>query len=454
MIKFFALTENVEKMLKTGEKINVIGAGLAGCEAALFLADKGHTVFLFEMKPKFKSPAHKLNTFAELVCSNSLKSVEHTSAGGLLKFELETLGCQLLEVAKKCAVPAGGALAVDRNKFSSAVTDKIFNHPNIKVIDKKITEINLAEPTIIATGPLTDDELFLNIQKLIGTNNCYFFDAVAPIIDGETIDFNYAFWANRYDKGGTGDYLNCPLSKEEYNLFHKELINGKLAKLEELEKIKVFEGCMPVEVMAGRGLNSLRFGPMKPVGLYENGIRPYAVLQLRKEDEQGKMFNMVGFQTNLTFPEQKRIFSLIPALKNAEFIRYGVLHRNSYVNAPSCLNIFCELNMHENIYIAGQLSGVEGYVESIASGLYVAINMHRKLMQKSLIPISTETAMGAMFDYISKSSTVNFQPMNANYGIIKPLETQIRDKNERKQIIFERSKEKINQYKEKIYGKS
>lgn len=433
--------------------VNVIGAGLAGSEASLYLANKGIKVNLFEMKPILKTPAHKSDNFGELVCSNSLKSVDPTNASGLLKLELKSLGCSLLEIAEKSKVSAGNALAVDREKFSSEITKRIKENPLIKVINAKIDNINITEPTIIATGPLTEEKLYENLQELIGKQNCYFYDAIAPIIATNTIDFNHAFCGNRYGKGDEdGDYINCTLSKEEYEVFYKELINAKTADLHEFEK--VFEGCMPVEVMAKRGFEALRFGPMKPVGLFdkEKNQRPYAVLQLRKENESGDSVNMVGFQTNLLFGEQKRVFGTIPALKNAEYLRFGQMHRNSYINAPTCLDEFSRLKEYQNIFIAGQLSGVEGYVESIASGLFCAIQMSRFLEKKPLVSLSSKTIIGALMNYISKTITTNFQPMNANYGIINSNLESIKDKEQKRNKIKDISLAEIEKFKEIING--
>ncbi len=432
--------------------VNVIGAGLAGCESALFLANMGIKVNLFEMKPKVKTSAHKLDSFCELVCSNSLKSEDIETASGLLKVELLKLGSRVLKVAKLCSVPAGNSLSVDRNMFSEQVTKLIKENKNINICECLIEEINLTEPTIIATGPLTDDKLMNNLKKYIGGSNCYFYDAVAPIVTFDSIDMNCAFWGNRYDKGGEqGDYLNLPLSKDEYTKFYNELINAETVELKDFEK--VFEGCMPIEVMAKRGYEVMRFGPLKPVGLFDKRLteRPYAVVQLRKENENGTLLNLVGFQTNLTFKEQKRVFSLIPALKNAEFIRYGVMHRNSFINAPLCLNSCSQLKEYPNIFIAGQLSGVEGYVESIGSGLISAINMYRYINKRNLMPLPSTTCIGAILNYISNTaSPFNFQPMNANYGIID-CNVQFQDKKEKKRYIYENSMKEIDKYLTKCF---
>ena len=426
-------------------KVKVIGAGLAGCECALFLANNNIQVELYEMKPDKKTPAHKSNKYAELVCSNSLKSTDLTTASGLLKKELETLGCSLLKIAKENSVEAGSALAVDREKFATSVTQAILNNPNITVINQCVEEIKVGENIVIATGPLTDDKLYKNLSKLIGEQNCYFYDAIAPIILTESIDMNVAFWGNRYDKGSLkGDYLNLPLNKEEYDLFYNELINAKRVELKDFEK--VFESCMAVEVLAKRGKDALRFGPMKPVG-FNLEKKPYAVVQLRKENLDGTSVNMVGFQTNLLYNEQKRVFSLLPGLKNCEFLRYGQMHRNSYINAPVCLNEYSALKKHKNIFIAGQLSGVEGYMESIASGLYTGYNMLRLLQGKANIPLPNNTCLGAMIDYIISASSSNFQPINANYGIIS-VDKPIKDKKLKREYILNNSIKQIEMWRD------
>ncbi len=430
--------------------VNIIGAGLAGCEAAYFLAQHGIKVKLYEMKSIKKTPAQKSENYAELVCSNSLKSTEPLSASGLLKLELESLDCFLLKCAKKCSVPSGNALSVDREKFSDMITQTIKNNKNIEIINQVVENIDTNIPTIIATGPLCDDKLFQNLSKLIGNDNCYFYDAIAPIVSLDSIDMTRAFWANRYDKGETQDYLNCWLTKDEYEVFVKELTNAKCVELHDFEKLKVFEGCMPVEVLAKRGERSLRYGPMKPVGLSQHTQqKPYAIVQLRKENSSGTCLNMVGFQTNLLFGEQKRVFSLIPALRNAEFLRYGTMHRNSYINAPNCLNVYSQLKNYPNIFVAGQISGVEGYVESIASGLYSAINMLLYICGEKLQSLPPSTVIGALMNYITTSSPVNFQPMNANYGIID--HQRLDDKQEKKQLILDTSLKYIQKFKEELW---
>ena len=434
--------------------VNIIGAGLAGCEAANFLASKGTKVKLYEMKNIKKTPAQKLDGFAELVCSNSLKSTEPLSASGMLKLELEKLDCFLLKIAKQCAVPSGNALSVDRELFSQLVTNSIKNNKNIEIFDDIVEKIDISKPTIIATGPLCDDKLFKNLSDLIGSSNCYFYDAIAPIVSADSIDYSRAFWANRYDKGETQDYLNCWLNKQEYEKFVNELVSAETIELKSFEKLKVFEGCMPIEVLAKRGERSLRYGPMKPVGLsrHVEKEKPYAIVQLRKENSQASCLNLVGFQTNLKFGEQQRVFSLIPALKNAEFLRYGTMHRNSYINAPKCLNIYSQLKEYKNVFVAGQISGVEGYVESIASGLYSAINMWLYINDKQLIRLEDCTCIGAMLKYITSASEDNFQPMNANYGIIS-CDKHFEDKRQKKQYMLEKAMSEIERFKEEYNGK-
>ena len=402
------------------------------------------------MKRLQKNPAQKSDNLADLVCSNSLKSTDPLSASGLLKLEMEKLGSSLLSIAKECQVPSGGALSVNREQFAEKVTLAIKNNSNIQIIDQIVTKIDCTKPTIIACGPLINNQLFENLKKLIGDDSCYFYDAIAPIVTLDSVDMNYAYWGNRYNKGNTPDYLNCLLNKTEYDTFYNELINAKCVELHEFEKLKVFEGCMPVEVLAKRGYDGLRYGPMKPVGIKDprKDEKPYAVVQLRKEDLLGNNLNMVGFQTNLTFPEQKRVFGLIPALKNAEFVRYGTMHRNSFVNAPKCLNEFSQLKNFPSIFIAGQLSGVEGYVESMASGLYVAINMLQKLQGKNMQSLPNTTVLGAMINYIAFAPEKNFQPMNANYGIVQA--ENLRNKEEKKQKILQVSMQQIDNFLEKI----
>lgn len=426
-------------------KIDVIGAGLAGCECAMQIADRGFEVNLIEMKPIKKSPAHHVDTFAELVCSNSLKSNDVNTAGGLLKEELRILGSHVIECADKTRVPAGGALAVDRDLFSQAVTEKIKSYKNIKVINK-IAEKAEGDITVFASGPLTDDALIGEISRICKNDFLHFFDAAAPIITYDSIDFDSAFISSRYDKG-TDDYINCPMNKEEFEAFWNELVKAETAHVKDFEENMVFEGCMPIEVMAKRGMDTIRFGPLKPVGLIDprTGRRPWAVLQLRKENNYNTMYNLVGFQTHLTWPEQRRVFSVIPALKNAEFVRYGVMHKNTYINSPDLLDKNFALLDNQNIYFAGQISGVEGYVESIASGLVAGLSIVNKLLDKPQLDFSTQTITGALAQYISSANGKYFQPMNANFGILDELGFAERDKKKKKELLATRSVEKMKQ---------
>ncbi len=414
--------------------VNVFGAGLAGCEAAYQLAKRGVCVKLYDMKPNKKTPAHNSDMFAELVCSNSLKAKRVESAAGLLKEEMRHLDSLLVKCADKCAVPAGGALAVDREAFSALVTEQIKNHNNIEFICKEVTSIPDDEISIIATGPLTSDALSLYITQMLG-DQLSFFDAAAPIVSAESIDMEHAFYESRYGKGGTDDYLNCPLNKEEYEIFYNELVNAERAPVHDFDvrDPKVYEGCMPIEVLAQRGVDTIRFGPMKPVGLRDpqTGHRPWAVLQLRKETASGEMFNLVGFQTNLKFDEQKRVFSLIPALKNAEFHRFGVMHRNTFINSPKLLNADYTLKSNKNILFAGQITGVEGYMESASSGLIAGINAYLTACGKKTIVLPEYTMIGSLSKYISDETVNDFQPMGANFGVLPQLENRPRDKAER-----------------------
>lgn len=422
-------------------KITVIGAGLCGCEAAYHIANQGIKVDLIEMKPLHKTPAHRSDLFAELVCSNSLKATRLDSASGLLKEEMRRLGSVCLMAADKSAVAAGGALAVDREKFSQIITDIIKSHPNINVITTRADSIPTDGITIVATGTLTDGEFAKSIQKLCTDDFLNFYDAAAPIVMADSIDMKKAFFASRYDRGGA-DYINCPMNKQEYEIFYNELVNAEVAKLNEFDKRpKVYEGCMPIEVLAKRGIDSIRFGPLKPVGLTDprTGRRPWAVVQLRRENAAGTMYNMVGFQTNLKFPEQKRVFSLIPGLENAEFARYGVMHRNSFINSPKLLNPDFSLRTHPNIFFAGQLSGVEGYMESAASGIIAGINAVLRLKGKAPFILPEHTMIGALARYISDESVVDFQPMGANFGVLPPLENVIKNKKERYMALSRRS---------------
>ncbi|MCH5155808.1 MAG: methylenetetrahydrofolate--tRNA-(uracil(54)-C(5))-methyltransferase (FADH(2)-oxidizing) TrmFO [Clostridiales bacterium] len=411
--------------------VNIIGAGLAGSEAALYLADRGVKVNLYEAKPLWYSPAHSKPDFAEIVCSNSLKSTVTTTAGGTLKNELDILGCTLLKIAREVSVPAGSALAVDRDAFSARVTNAVRSNANITVIDKIVTQLNREEITVVCAGPVCHDGLADALSNITGEKSLHFFDAAAPIITAECIDYSRAFFGARYGKGDA-DYLNCPMNKQEYLEFYNALITAERA----VDKVGgVFEGCMPVEVMAARGEDALRFGPLRPVGFRDAG-KPYAVLQLRRENAEGTLYNLVGFQTNLKFGEQKRVFSLIPALKNIEIVRYGVMHRNTFINAPVALTSELRLKNAPNIFIAGQLCGVEGYVESIATGLLAAINARKLLYNEPISAPPEYTVLGALIKYIT-TPNMDFQPMNANFGIL-PMIDGVK-KADRKQAYYDRS---------------
>ncbi len=429
------------------KKVKVIGAGLAGCEAALQLAKYGIATELYEMKPKKFSPAHHSESFAELVCSNSLKAERVENACGLLKEEMKHFGSVMMQAAEISRVPAGGALAVDREKFSEYITEKIKNEPLITVINDEVTEINSDEYTIIATGPLTSEPLAKAISELTGADELAFYDAAAPIVTKESIDFDKVFYAARYDRG-TADYINCPMTKDEYTEFYNALIEAETAQLKEFESSNVFEGCMPVEVMAKRGFETLTFGPLKPVGLVNPKTGKddaYAVVQLRQDNAEASLYNLVGFQTNLKWGEQKRVFSMIPGLENAEFIKYGVMHRNTFINSPKLLDRFYRMRKYPKIYFAGQITGVEGYVESAASGLIAGYNLARELLEKPMAEPSSKTAIGALALYISNESNTAFQPMNANFGIIEGLNEKIRKKQERYAKIAQRALEIISQ---------
>ena len=422
--------------------INVIGAGLAGCEAAWQIATRGVEVSLFEMKPRKFTPAHRNKNFAELVCSNSLKAERISSAAGLLKAEMRILRSLLMECADICKVPAGGALAVDREKFSELVTQKIRSNPLIKIVETEVAKLPQKDVTIVATGPLTSENLADEISKLCG-GSLSFFDAAAPIITAESIDMNHAFFASRYNKGDDDAYINCPLNKDEYEAFYHELIYAQRAEIHDadVQNPKVYEGCMPVEIMAQRGLDTLRFGPMKPVGLRDpkTGNRPWAVLQLRKENTDGTLYNMVGFQTNLKFLEQKRVFSMIPALKNADFMRYGVMHRNTFINSPEVLNSDFSFRPNSKIFFAGQITGVEGYMESAASGIIAGINAVKRLKNEKPLVLPRETMIGALSNYVNAGSQNEFQPMGANFGILPSLDSHIKDKKARYEALANRS---------------
>lgn len=427
--------------------IKVIGAGLAGAEAAWQIARKGIEVELYEMRPERMTPAHHTDRFAELVCSNSLKGAGLDNAAGLLKEEMRRLDSLLMRVADQHSVPAGGALAVDREKFSREVTETLENHPLIRIHREEVKALPESEIAVIATGPLTSDELALQIQKITGEDALSFYDAAAPIVTLESINMDKAFWASRYDKGDP-DYLNCPMTEEEYKTFYQELLQAEAAEVKGFEKGKVFEGCMPVEVMAARGEQTLTFGPLKPVGLIDSrtGKRSFAVVQLRKENREGTLFNLVGFQTHLKWGEQQRVFRLIPGLENAEFVRYGVMHRNTFLNAPNVLKADFSLKKSPNLFFAGQITGVEGYVESIASGLVAGINAVRSLNGLPLLVFPEETALGALARHLEGSPSVNFQPMNMNFGLLPPLEVRIKAKREKNSRISERALAKLGEF--------
>lgn len=431
------------------EYINVIGAGLAGCEAAMQIASRGIMVHLYEMKPKKKTPAHHSDLFGELVCSNSLKAMRVESAAGLLKEEMRVLNSYLMKCAEQCTVPAGGALAVDRNIFSKLITDGIKSNENIKIFEEEITEIPDDALTVIATGPLTSDLFAEKIYDTFG-NSLSFFDAAAPIVSAESIDMELTFCASRYGKGDGDDYINCPMNKEEYEEFYNALVTAERAPLHDFDvnNPKVYEGCMPVEVMAQRGENTLRFGPMKPVGLTnpKTGHRAWAVLQLRKENESGTMYNLVGFQTNLKFAEQRRVFSLIPALHNAEFYRYGVMHRNTFLNSPKILNADFSVRENKNLFFAGQITGVEGYMESASSGIIAGINAVRRLRGLQSFVLPKDTMIGALAGYISDEYVEKFQPMGANFGVLPELENRPREKSERGKAYSDRALKSLEDY--------
>ena len=420
-------------------QVNVIGAGLAGCECAAVLAERGIGVRLFEMKPSRRSPAHRSDGFAELVCSNSLRSDKLDNAVGLLKQELRCLGSLIMRCADATSVPAGGALAVDRELFSKAVTEAILSNPNIEVVTEEVTSIPEG-PTVIATGPLTDGKLLTAIEELLG-DSLHFFDAAAPIVTAESLNMERIFAASRYDRGS--DYLNCPMTRLEYFLFIRALTEAKTAPLHEFETVNVFEGCMPVEIMAKRGDLTLAYGPLKPVG-FENctasdGKKPFAVVQLRKENLEGTLYNIVGFQTNLKFGEQRRVFGMIPGLENAEYMRYGVMHRNSFLKSPKHLTPYYSLRSRPELFFAGQLTGVEGYVESASSGFIAGINMARYLKGEAPIDFTRKTAMGALAHYVSEYNGGSFQPMNANFGIMESLQDAPREKLKRFLALSDRS---------------
>ncbi len=429
--------------------VKIIGAGLAGCEAAWQLAKRGVKVKLYEMKPHKMSPAHKSLDFAELVCSNSLRADGIYNAVGLLKEEMRRLGSLIMECADATRVPAGGALAVDRDGFAKMVTQKIKACPNIEVISEEVTQINPDEYTIVAAGPLASDLLAQTILKLTGDDSLHFYDAAAPIVAYDSIDMTKAFKAARYGKGGD-DYINCPMTKEEYIAFRTELIKAEGAPVHEgVDNPKVFEGCMPIEVMAARGEDTMRFGPLKPVGLTSphDGSRPYAVVQLRQDNAAASMYNIVGFQTHLKFGEQKRVFGMIPGLQNAEFVRYGVMHRNTYINSPKCLTDNYNMKQFPKVYFAGQITGVEGYIESASSGLWAGVCAACSVLGKTVPQISAKTAIGALAKYISNPAVTHFQPMNVNFGIFEDLGVRIKDKKQKAEKYSERALAEIEAIK-------
>lgn len=427
-------------------KATVIGAGLAGCEAAWQLAQAGVQVTLAEMKPVHFSPAHHSGGFAELVCSNSLKAERLASAAGLLKAEMKALGSLCVSCAYESRVPAGGALAVDREQFSRLVTEKICAHERITVEHREVTTIPTEGVTVVAAGPLASDALARDIFALCG-EGLSFYDAAAPIVSADSIDLDHAFTQSRYGRGGEDDYINCPMDKSEYEAFYEALLHAERAELHSFDKKRgVYEGCMPIEVMASRGADTMRFGPLKPVGLRDprTGHRPWAVLQLRKENAQGTMYNLVGFQTNLKFGEQKRVFSMIPALKNAEFLRYGVMHRNTFLDSPRLLNADYSMRGRPDLFFAGQITGVEGYMESAGSGILAGINAARRLRGQAPLLLPRETMLGALAAYISDPSVENFQPMGANFGVLPPLDRQIREKKARYEALSNRALEALS----------
>ncbi len=439
--------------------INVCGAGLAGCEAAWQIARRGIKVKLYEMKPRKMTPAHSSAGFAELVCSNSLRSDRLTNGVGLLKEELYRLDSLIMEAAYASRVPAGSALAVDRDAFSAYITEKIKNHPNIEVIEEETSSVEDGAVTVIATGPLTSQPMADYIEKELGLTGLHFFDAAAPIVDASSINMDIVYAASRYDKGDP-DYLNCPMTREQYDAFYQELITAREAELHDFDRreLKVFEGCMPVEIMARRGHDTLCYGPLKPVGLVDKrtGKEAYAVVQLRKENTEGTMYNLVGFQTHLAFPEQKRVFSMIPGLENAEFLRYGVMHRNTYIDSPKYLEADYSMRERGDIFFAGQMTGVEGYIESTASGFVAGVNAAARVLGEDKLIFPKTTMIGAMADYISRGNmSGNFVPMNANFGIVEPLGSKVKGgKMAKYEVIAARALEAIDAFAERLGAKN
>ncbi|AKQ72976.1 tRNA (uracil-5-)-methyltransferase Gid [Bacillus licheniformis WX-02] len=429
--------------MNMNQTVNVIGAGLAGSEAAWQLAKRGINVRLYEMRPVKQTPAHHTDKFAELVCSNSLRANSLTNAVGVLKEEMRVLDSAIIAAADECSVPAGGALAVDRHEFAANVTEKVKNHPNVTVLHEEVTEIPEG-PTIIATGPLTSEALSAKLRELTGEDYLYFYDAAAPIVEKDSLDMDKVYLKSRYDKGEAA-YLNCPMTEEEFDRFYDALVSAETVPLKEFEKEIFFEGCMPIEVMAKRGKKTMLFGPMKPVGLEDpkTGKRPYAVVQLRQDDAAGTLYNIVGFQTHLKWGDQKEVLRLIPGLEQAEIVRYGVMHRNTFINSPSLLKATYQFKKRDDLFFAGQMTGVEGYVESAASGLVAGINAARLIQGKEPVTFSNETAIGSMAHYITETNKKNFQPMNANFGLFKELGVKIKNKQERNEQYASRALETI-----------
>ena len=432
------------------ERVIVIGGGLAGSEAAWRLANEGHKVILYEMRPKKMTPAHKTGNLAELVCSNTLGGMELTTGAGLLKAEMKILNSLVIEAAQNARIPAGGALGVDRNIFSKYITEKIESHPNIEVIREEVKEIPEDEIVIIATGPLTSESLSEKIKELVGYDTLYFYDAIAPIVEAESVDFSKGFWGSRYGKGGD-DYFNCVLTEEEYKKFYEELLKAEKVQPKDFEKAIHFEGCLPIEEMAQRGYKTLLFGPMKPVGLIDprTGKQPFAVVQLRKENKEGTLLSLVGFQTKLTYKEQKRVFRLIPCLRNAVFVRLGSMHRNTFIQSNKVLTQYLNLRNKENIFFAGQITGVEGYVASAATGILAGINAGRLARGESLVKAPEETMLGALVKYITTKEG-ELQPMNPVFGLLPPLEKKVKDKRKRKELMAQRALKKMEEWAKEI----
>ncbi len=444
------------------EYINVYGAGLAGCEAAWQIASRGIKVRLYEMKPKKFTPAHHANGYAELVCSNSLRSDRLTNAVGLLKEELMRLDSLIMEAAYATRVPAGSALAVNRDDFSAYVTEKIKNHPNIEVVEEEVAGVEDGVITVIATGPLTSEPMAKYIEETLGCEGLHFFDAAAPIVSADSLNMDIVYAASRYDKGDA-DYLNCPMTREQYDAFYTELITAREAELHDFDRdmqkeLKVFEGCMPVEIMAKRGYDTLRYGPLKPVGLVDKrtGEEAYAVIQLRRENAEGTMYNLVGFQTHLAFPEQKRVFSMIPGLENAEFLRYGIMHRNTYLDSPKFLDSDYSMRNNRNIFFAGQMTGVEGYIESTGSGFVAGVNAALRFLGEDGVKFPKTTMIGAMAEYISTGNmSGSFVPMNANFGIVEPLGYKVKGgKVAKYEVIAARALDALDDYAERLGAKN